>query len=236
MKTLPTATTWSGLTCFTAIDAGIRSLVCLVLVLTWTSSPGAGLIARITNASAEPVADAVVVAVPEDGTIPESVPGRDSVDQVDRQFVPHVKAIYAGTSVFFPNKDNIRHHVYSFSRAKRFELPLYSGVPADPVNFDTPGVVTLGCNIHDWMIGYIYVSESPWFAVSGADGVAEITELPAGRYRLRSWHPLMESDEEKTERIVELEQTSTAEISWGLTLKPDIRPRRAPVGGIRGYR
>ena len=69
-----------------------------------------------------------------------------------------------------PNRDNIRHHVYSFSPAKRFELPLYAGVPTQPVLFDKAGVVVLGCNIHDWMIGYIYVSDSPWFGKTGADG------------------------------------------------------------------
>ena len=90
---------------------------------------------------------------------------RDAVvDQVDKEFTPKVNAILVGTSVIFPNHDNVRHQVYSFSPAKRFELPLYAGVPAQPVVFDTPGVVVLGCNIHDWMVGYVYVSESPYFA------------------------------------------------------------------------
>ena len=74
------------------------------------------------------------------------------VDQRDKQFIPYVTAVQVGTPVIFPNSDNIRHHVYSFSPAKKFELPLYSGVPAEPVVFDKVGFVTLGCNIHDWMI------------------------------------------------------------------------------------
>jgi len=157
------------------------------------------------------------------------------VDQVNRQFVPYVKAIAVGTSVSFPNKDNLRHHVYSFSEAKRFELPLYSGVSATPVKFDTPGVVILGCNIHDWMIGYIYVSESPWFAVTDKQGRAMIQGLPEGRYRVRSWHPLMEIDEQTTVQTVNVVTAPDTELNWDLKLKPDIRQRRAPVGGMRGY-
>lgn len=82
--------------------------------------------------------------------------------------------VYVGTRVTFPNRDNIRHHVYSFSSAKKFELPLYIGTPAAPVVFDKPGVVALGCNIHDWMLAYIYVLTTPHFAKTAADGKARL--------------------------------------------------------------
>ncbi len=81
--------------------------------------------------------------------------------------------------VQFPNKDNIRHHVYSFSAARKFELPLYSGTPAQPVLFDKVGVVKLGCNIHDWMIGYIYVTETPYFGKSNAEGRVDMDPAAA---------------------------------------------------------
>src|ERR1700683_3553417 len=99
------------------------------------------------------VADAVVLATPVDpknDLHAKSSP--DAVDQVDKQFTPYVTPIYVGSRVRFPNKDNIRHQVYSFSPARKFELPLYAGSEAQPVLFDKPGVVVLGCNIHDWMI------------------------------------------------------------------------------------
>ena len=85
------------------------------------------------------------------------------------------------------------------------------------------------------MIGYLYVSESPWFAVTNAEGTAEIKGLPEGKYRVRAWHPLLKISEEATEQTVDLETTPAAELTWVLTLKPDIRPRRAPVGGMQGY-
>lgn len=234
MKTSRTATTWSGLNCFTASN---QCILLLLLALCFPcAGSGAEINAAVRDASDKPVADAVIVAVPEDGILPDLRPGTAIVDQINRQFVPYVKAITVGTSVSFPNKDNIRHHVYSFSKAKRFELPLYSGIHAPPVTFDKPGVVILGCNIHDWMIGYIYVSESPWFAVTGKDGRATIRDLPAGRYRVRAWHPLMEATEKQTLQSADLSTAATAGLSWVLRLKPDIRPRRAPVGGMRGYR
>ena len=89
----------------------------------------------------------------------------------------------------FPNKDNIRHHVYSFSPARPFELKLYSGRPANPVVFDHAGLVTLGCNIHDVMLGYVLVVDTPYHAVSQADGLAVLHDIPAGDWQLHAWLP-----------------------------------------------
>ena len=108
--------------------------------------------------------------------------------QVDKAFVPPVLAVRTGTAVNFPNRDRMRHHVYSFSPAKRFELRLYSGTPAEPVLFDKPGLVVLGCNIHDWMVGYLYITDAPLFAVTDALGRVNF-ELPPGDYQLGLWHP-----------------------------------------------
>ena len=194
-----------------------------------------GIIATVLDDKGKPVSDAVVVAVPADG--PPRLPTRRDavVDQVDKEFTPKVNAILVGTPVLFPNHDNVRHHVYSFSAAKRFELPLYAGVPAQPVVFDTPGVVVLGCNIHDWMVGYIYVSESPHFAKTRADGKAVIADLPAKSYVLRVWHPQLEGGEATTKRTVDLADKRRVEIEWALKLKPELRVRRSPVGERSGH-
>jgi plastocyanin len=192
--------------------------------------------ASVRDPGNQPVEDAVVSAVPESRpSAPPAKPGREVVDQINLEFVPHVKPIPVGSPVYFPNKDNVRHHVYSFSPAKRFELPLYAGTPAEPVVFDRPGIVTIGCNIHDWMIGYVYVAETPYLARTGADGRARLENLPAGRYVIRVWHPRMEIAEEATSRPVSVERAGTLELAWQLALKPWLRPRRAPVPGHRGY-
>src|SRR5277367_1176847 len=169
------------------------------LTLLWGAAPGraAELHVLVKDHHGKFVADAVVLATPLDpktGFHGKSMP--DAVDQVDKQFVPYVKPVFIGSKVRFPNSDNIRHQVYSFSAAKKFELPLYGGTTAPPVVFDKPGVVVLGCNIHDWMVGYIYVSETPFFAKTGKDGEVTLKSLPAGAYAVRVWHPRMKQDEQ----------------------------------------
>ena len=210
-------------------------------LLTWVALGAAGvaaaaeITATVRDQANEPVADAVVVAVRSGAPASAVRPGRDVVDQIDKEFVPYVKAVTLGSAVAFPNKDNIRHHVYSFSPAKTFELPLYIGTPAHPVVFDKPGVVTIGCNIHDWMIAYIYVAESPHFGVTRQPGTVKLENLPPGPYAVRVWHPRMQATEESTVRSVTI-GASPADVTWQLTLKQDLRPRRAPVPGQRGYR
>lgn len=110
------------------------------------------------------------------------------VAQEKRRFVPEVLVVTAGTQVQFPNHDTVRHHVYSFSPAKKFELKLYSGMPANPVLFDQPGVVVLGCNIHDQMVGWILVVETPYYAQADNAGAVRIDKVPPGEYTLNVWH------------------------------------------------
>src|ERR1700685_4608740 len=182
------------------------------------------------------IADAVVLAVALDPrNALHSRPPQDAVDQVDKQFVPYVKPIFVGSTVRFPNSDNIRHQVYSFSPAKKFDLPLYGGSNAPPVVFDKPGVVVLGCNIHDWMVGYIYVSETPFFAKTAAAGTATIGELPPGEYTVRVWHPSMEQSEETTARPLTLNPDAPSSVEWDLNLKPQLRIPRISGAASPGY-
>ena len=193
----------------------------------------ADLRATVHDEQGRPVRDAVVIAVAQ---VPPSRPRPkvEQIEQIDLEFVPGVKAILVGTSVSFPNRDDVRHHVYSFSQPKRFELPLYVGTPAQPILFDTPGVVTIGCNIHDWMIGYIYISESPFFALSNSEGTALLAGLPAGRYTFRVWHARMRLPEETTRRPADLSAVQNASLDWEIALKPELRVRRAPAPGQGG--
>ena len=112
------------------------------------------------------------------------------MDQKNRMFIPHVLPVQTGTAVSFPNSDDIRHHVYSFSSAKPFQLPLYKGTPANPVIFDKPGVVTLGCNIHDQMSAFIVVVNTPYFEKTGSSGRVALDVEP-GRYAVHVWYPDM---------------------------------------------
>ncbi|MFG3692425.1 methylamine utilization protein [Stutzerimonas stutzeri] len=142
---------------------------------------------RVIDAQGRPIAGAVLSVAGQAQRKPAPVA---IMDQLDKQFVPAVLAVATGTAVSFPNSDDIRHQVYSFSPAKRFELRLYEGTPSAPVGFDQPGLVVLGCNIHDWMLGYIYVSDDPWFGVSDAQGLINL-DAPAGQYPATLWHPAL---------------------------------------------
>lgn len=182
------------------------------------------------------VEDAVVLAVAADPrNAQRSKPPLGAVDQVDKQFVPYVKPIFVGSTVRFPNSDNIRHQVYSFSPAKKFELPLYAGTNAPPVIFDKPGVVVLGCNIHDWMVGYIYVAETPFFAKTGPLGTASISDLPPGEYRVRIWHPNMDRAEETTNRRIMVGAEPVAAAEWQIDLKASIRVPRVSGAASPSY-
>ena len=205
----------------------IRALAFLVAANAW----GAELQVSVKDQRGRPVADAVVVAVPEAGLPRPAARGRvEQVEQIGEEFVPRVKVVLVGSGVSFPNRDPVRHHVYSFSPAKRFDLPLYAGTPARPVVFDHPGVVTIGCNIHDWMVGYIYVSESPYFAVTDEKGAATLAGLPNGAHAVRVWHPQLATAEESTQR----KAAAGSQVDWQLDLKPEVRIRRVPQAGRPG--
>ena len=179
-----------------------------------------------------PVQDAVVYALPISGQ-PPSRNARGEVVQRNKQFVPYVSAVQVGSLVQFPNKDTVKHHVYSFSPAKKFELPLYAGTPAQPILFDTAGLVTLGCNIHDWMIAYILVVPTPWFAVTDANGEARLSGLPAA-CDVEVWQPRLKNSSDRSRQRVALEKA--AAVSFQLDLKPDFRLRRSPSDSRDGYR
>ncbi|MBI5891004.1 MAG: methylamine utilization protein [Nitrosomonadales bacterium] len=207
------------------------------LLFAWMDMSGAGeLQAFVKDQNGKPVEDAVVLATPLDGSHVQMLKQqRNEVDQIDKEYVPHVKVVLVGSNVLFPNKDNIRHHVYSFSPGKVFELPLYSGTPAAPVQFDKAGPVTLGCNIHDWMLGYIYVADTPFYGKSAKDGKTHIVDVPPGDYSVRVWHPDMKGSEESTSRKATVDATAVTTMEWQLTLKPVFRIPRVSGGAGSAY-
>lgn len=159
-------------------------------------SQATALNANITDQTGRPLADAVVMLEPTTSAAAVKAMADVEIAQRNRQFVPQVTLITTGTRVTFPNFDTVRHHVYSFSPVKQFELKLYAAVPSAPVLFDKPGIAVLGCNIHDTMVAWVVVADTPWAARSLANGQAQISGVPAGTYRLRLWHAGMRSGNE----------------------------------------
>ena len=167
----------------------------LSLVACVASARAGDMAFQIVNAKGRPVLDAVVTAYPENagrfGAF--HFPWLNEMSQHDLQFDPFVLVVPVGADVSFPNRDNVRHHVYSFSPAKPFELKLYGKDETRSVRFDKPGVVALGCNIHDNMVAFIKVVDTPYAAKSDDKGLAALHGLPDGPVQVRVWHPYLKA-------------------------------------------
>ena len=214
----------------------LRKLCPLVLLMTLSlvaPASAAEVTGRVVGQNGEGIAQAVVFvqALPAGASLPSDK--RSAVmDQVNKTFVPGVLPIVVGTEVHFPNHDQIHHHVYSFSRTKSFELPLYRGEEAPPVLFDKAGVVKVGCNIHDWMSSVILVLPTPYFATSDGTGRFVLRDLPPGTYSLACWHELSQVKVEEIMQQVRVDE-NVAEVTFTLSLTA---PRSRPsVYGGRGY-
>lgn len=153
----------------------------------------AGMLAiTVTDGNGRPMRDAVVSLVPnEEARMPQAashLAATKIIDQKDETFMPLVAVVPVGGSVVFTNSDHTMHHVYSFAPIRQFEIALDRGARSTAIRFDRAGIAAVGCNIHDQMITYVYVTASPWTVVTGPDGVAHF-DLPAGAYRTSLWHP-----------------------------------------------
>jgi plastocyanin len=184
----------------------------------------ASIEATVKDAKGAALEDAVVWARPKGAALPRAA--RDAaVEQINKTFVPLVTIVQTGTPVRFPNRDEIRHHVYSFSSAKVFELKLYAGTPMAPVVFDKPGEVVLGCNIHDHMIGYVFVVDSPFYGKTGMGGTAKIDNVPAGEYDVHTWHYSQAAYAESRPVKVDADDAGSAAFSLTTRVMP---PRPTP--------
>ena len=173
----------------------VRNLL-LALAVAGAASPlaAAPLSVRVVDASGRPVRDAVVTLYPAGNAArPPRATGRFVVAQRNLKFQPFLSIVPVGADVSFPNLDPTKHHVYSFSPAKRFELKLFAKDQSRTVRFDKPGVVALGCNIHDGMSAFIVVTDSAWTARTNAQGIAAFGDAPSASGRVTVWHPYMRS-------------------------------------------
>ena len=170
-----------ALAAFPAVFAGSGMAAAAVLVI------------HVQAADGKSLPGAVLTARPLDGPVKRGTAAHAVMDQIDRAFAPDLLVVPAGSTVEFPNSDWVSHQIYSFSSAKRFQLPLYRGKPYPPVLFDQVGVVTLGCNIHDEMLAYLVVTDAPYFGRTDGAG-SWSAELGPGRYRITIWHPRMRDE------------------------------------------
>jgi plastocyanin len=171
----------------------VRSFLFVLAVVSAVSPLAAApLSVRVVDASGRPVRDAVVTLYPAGSAArPAHGNGRFVVAQQNLQFRPFLTIVPVGADVSFPNLDPTKHHVYSFSAAKKFELKLFARDQSRTVHFDKPGVVALGCNIHDQMSAFIVVTDSAWTARTNAQGMIAFADAPNAPARLTIWHPYL---------------------------------------------
>ncbi len=195
----------------------ILSAIALLVAL----SPGAraaDLTVSVRTAAGKPVADAVIMVYPQAGGAPRPS-GTYRMTQHHMMFDPFVMVAPVGAEVSFPNLDTVRHHVYSFSPTKPFELKLYAKGEAPSVKMDKAGIVALGCNIHDAMVAFIRVVDTAYAAKTDAQGKATIHDLPGGVASLRVWHPYSKAKAGETARAINLARDGAAAEGFTLELR-----------------
>ncbi len=179
-------------------SAGLAAATALAtLFLSSQSAVATSFTAQISDDTGHPLPSAVVTLTPSGGGSVAVAPApglmNTFIDQKDETFIPYVVAIMRGGTVTFRNSDTTRHHVYTFSPIHPFEFILKPGDISAPQRFDKPGIAAIGCNIHDQMIAYVFISDTPLTAVTDANGHAMIADVPAGTYQAQVWYPQMKS-------------------------------------------
>jgi plastocyanin len=200
------------------------------LLLASASAAAGPLSVRIADSRGRPVEDAVVALVPRDSATVgrHDAPVTRVIDQKNLMFMPYVQVFRPGDAVVFRNSDRTRHHVYSFSRAKAFEFVLAPGQRSPALTLDNAGVVAVGCNIHDRMATYLYVSAAPWIAQSDHDGVASFPNLPPGRYTVTTWHPRLRPGRADARTTVVVTTNAPIALDVPLSLLPERKQQGDP--------
>ena len=198
-------------------------LACM-LVLAACDALAGQLAVSVVDDRRKPVADAVVTLRPLGAAAPaRDKPARHVIDQRDLVFVPYLQVFRPGDEVVFRNSDATRHHVYSFSPARAFEFVLGPSQSSPPLKLEKAGAIAVGCNIHDQMIAYLYVTDAPWFVQTAAAGRAQFDALPAGDYEVRVWQPRQRPGKPEPRQVVKVGASGQATLSVPLRLLPDPR-------------
>lgn len=204
----------------------VGKVILLFILAAMPAAHAGSLTVQVSRADREPLADAAVYLIPDQGAL-RPTPGKYEILQKNKTFIPFVTILPSGSRVTFSNQDGIGHQIYSFSAAKNFQLPLSEHASTGNVLFDTPGLVTLGCNIHDWMAAYVYIVDTPYFTKSDAAGSAHIKDLPDGAYTVHVAHPGMKQETALT-RPITVGPDAGAREEFVLELKPVYFWRPAP--------
>lgn len=194
----------------------VRKLVALLLLSSIANA--VPLEVLVVDRDGKPVPDVAVYLHTSGVAAGLAKPGTTAImDQVDIKFAPNLLVVQSGTAIFFPNSDTVAHHVYSFSHPNHFKLPLYKGDTQPTVQFDNAGVVILGCNVHDNMLGYILVVDTPTFAKTDSSGTAHFDITPNTVNTASIWSPRIRDDAAQLSRSLEIETGASTYITFQMT-------------------
>jgi plastocyanin len=216
-------------------------MLLLTLLALVSSATASQLQIRLKDNTQQALSNVVVELTPHDAAVLEVIQQHETaltnakiMKQIDQQFVPHILPVQKGTTVEFPDTDTVQHHVYSFSPTKVFEIAIYKEELKRQIMFDQAGVVELGCNIHDWMLGYIYVADSPLFAQTDVNGEVSFS-LPFGAYDIKVWHPRIQQSDIDTSRSINFQDTgSKPTTAYTIVLSADILPSYTEFDDVHG--
>jgi plastocyanin len=184
----------------------------------------------LVDTEGKPILDAVLSLVP---LTTQALPAPKSgvINQIDENFVPKVSVVQTGAEILFKNDDRTRHHIYSYSPAKQFETQVPPKTADVKVTFDKPGTIALGCNIHDRMLAFLIVVDTPYFGKSNNDGVADFQNLPDGNYKAVIWHARLKAPNSELSQDVKIVAGQIQNFAPSLSLKPE---RRGPAEAEKG--
>lgn len=212
----------------------LKFILALLIINTSFLAQSQSLTVSVLTNLNDRAANVVVYLTPQN---PKHVVSSNKIavmDQLNTQFSPHILAIQKDSEVRFPNSDSIKHHVYSFSQAKTFELQLYKELNANPLLFSKLGSVELGCNIHDWMLGYIFVVDTPYFGKTDSKGNLTI-DLPDGEYQVDVWHPRIQDKYSALSRQLTLPAETEITIRLESPMLRDVNQYENATGEFSDY-
>lgn len=195
----------------TRVNGVVPVIIFTVMVaLGGSNAYAASIFVQVVAPTGAALPDAAVYAEPVSGPALPKFQKTTEIQQKGRKFLPLTTVVQVGTNISFPNNDTVRHHVYSLSPAKVFDLKLYAGEPENPIYFDKPGTVVVGCNIHDQMVAYIHVVPTPHFAKTDISGKARLDGIASGTYRLKAWHASLPPSAQIPEQQITLTASDVA--------------------------
>ena len=159
----------------------MTELISLIAILPISSA--ASVKGTVTDGR-RPVGEAVVWL---EGSA-HATPLKTVIVQRNKVFTPHILVVPKGTTVSFPNEDNIFHNVFAEYNAKKFDLGMYPKGQTRTVTFDKVGLVSILCNLHSQMSAYIQVVDTPYYGLTDSSGKFSLSDVPAGSYVLHAWH------------------------------------------------